>query len=474
MSITAIALQNFKGIGDEVRVDLKPITLLFGANSSGKSTIVQAIHYAREILERQNLNPDYTLYGGEVIELGGFKNFVHNRDLNLPIVMRFYLDLEKIDLPGYGTLHKNTELSQRIKSVWLELTICWNKSKNQPVMTSHKVAINDNEIAKLFTSGDEVKPAVFLNLTHPLYANNSGSKPEWQEIFIEDLSSALPPLDKLYKVQQDEDRIALDFDLDLIFNQLVLGPSKVLNGIIQHFRHLGPFRKIPPRNYEVVLSKNEADWADGSAAWHTLYRKNPALLKEVSRWMGDRLNTGYSLFMKNYHETPIAEIKNVNASLDKMPIRHRLMLLETMTGLEMLPQDVGIGFSQVLPVVVAALDSDASIIAIEQPELHIHPAIQVELGDLFIQQISHGDQIFVLETHSEHLMLRLLRRIGETTEDALPTHAFPLQPNQVAVIHVEQTEKGIRLKPIRIDKTGEFIDRWPQGFFGERSDELFY
>src|SRR5687767_6223707 len=75
---------------------------MFGANSSGKSTILHAIHYAREILERRNLNPDKTLTGGASIDLGGFQNLVHNHDLGLPIIMRFDLDLSETDLPDYS------------------------------------------------------------------------------------------------------------------------------------------------------------------------------------------------------------------------------------------------------------------------------------------------------------------------------------------------------------------------------------
>jgi len=92
--ITAIHIENFKGIRDRVKIDLKPITLLFGPNSAGKSTIVQAIHYAREVLERQNLDPDQTLMGGDRVDLGGFQNLVHNHDLNREVCLRLEYDIQ--------------------------------------------------------------------------------------------------------------------------------------------------------------------------------------------------------------------------------------------------------------------------------------------------------------------------------------------------------------------------------------------
>src|SRR5260370_30714598 len=99
--ITAIEIENFKGIRDRVRIDLKPITLLFGPNSAGKSTILHALHYAREIFERRNLDADRTAAGGKFVDLGGFQNLVHQRDLSRPVIVRFDLDIEKQRLlPG--------------------------------------------------------------------------------------------------------------------------------------------------------------------------------------------------------------------------------------------------------------------------------------------------------------------------------------------------------------------------------------
>ena len=81
--------------------------------------------------------------------------------------------------------------------------------------------------------------------------------------------------------------------------------------------------------------------------------------------------------------------------------------------------------------------------------------------------------MFLIETHSEHLMLRLLRRIEETGSNELPEGKPALKPDQVSVVYVEQVEGEVRATRLRIDETGEFIDRWPQGFFDERADELF-
>lgn len=82
MAITKITIENFKGIGDAIEIPIRPITLLFGANSAGKSTILQALLYLRELLERENTDADRLLASGAAIDLGGFRQFVHGHDLN--------------------------------------------------------------------------------------------------------------------------------------------------------------------------------------------------------------------------------------------------------------------------------------------------------------------------------------------------------------------------------------------------------
>ncbi|MCL4205069.1 MAG: AAA family ATPase [Pirellulaceae bacterium] len=80
--ITGISIENFKGIREPVKLDFRPITLHFGANSSGKSTVLHALHYAREVFERHNLDADQTIAGGKYIDLGEFRRLVHREDDN--------------------------------------------------------------------------------------------------------------------------------------------------------------------------------------------------------------------------------------------------------------------------------------------------------------------------------------------------------------------------------------------------------
>ena len=108
MRLSRIEIENFKGIGGRQAIDLKPITLLFGPNSAGKSTILQALHYLREILERSNIDPDVTIAGG-LIDLGGFATLVHNHELDRAVQLKVAMDLS--DEQGTEALSLNSGLS---------------------------------------------------------------------------------------------------------------------------------------------------------------------------------------------------------------------------------------------------------------------------------------------------------------------------------------------------------------------------
>lgn len=144
-------------------------------------------------------------------------------------------------------------------------------------------------------------------------------------------------------------------------------------------------------------------------------------------------------------------------------------------------EDVGSGIGYVLPVLCAAFESNAisETCFIQQPELHLHPALQAAMGDVFIEASAVENSIYtpnkqlLIETHSEHLLLRILKRIRQTHLQAAIAPELKINADDVCVLYFDPSPDGTTtVKRLRITEDGEFMDRWPRGFFGERDQEL--
>ncbi|MEY4978461.1 MAG: hypothetical protein RLZZ352_731 [Pseudomonadota bacterium] len=135
---------------------------------------------------------------------------------------------------------------------------------------------------------------------------------------------------------------------------------------------------------------------------------------------------------------------------------------------------IGSGIGYVFPVLIECfkLENANGVVFIQQPELHLHPALQASLCDILIE--SAKDRMVIAETHSEYLILRALRRIRQTFNGTLLNEDLKLYPEDVAINYFEPMGDGTtKVHYIRIAPDGEFIDRWPKGFFPERDQELF-
>lgn len=267
----------------------------------------------------------------------------------------------------------------------------------------------------------------------------------------------------------------------------------IRNSIIQH-------ELVHPDEYEAFLGdrwySNLNDAVSCNLRWEkylnmeALSEESPLVTELYRRWFSEQeevldLMDRYSSaqesaqkLLSRKYSGPMHLDEYINAE----NVRREIQLRDLRTNVRVSLQDIGVGVSQVLPVILQAYGNQNKLIAIEQPEIHLHPRLQSDLADVFIESsLGENQNSFLLETHSEHLILRLLRRIRETTEEDFSEwpeelkKACPqgIRPSDVAVLYVEPGEEGAQVRNLRINELGEFIDEWPNGFFEERIREIF-
>ena len=224
MHLRRIEIENFKGIGRRQAIDLKPITLLFGPNSVGKSTILQALHYLREILERGNVDPDVTIAGG-LIDLGGFANLVHNHELNHGVRLKVMMDLS--DEQGMDGLPLNsglscgepefTELPVRylvgereeyrdyavVQEAALEVEIRWSELGQAPYVARLAIELDREPIGAIVSPPQTGRAQLTeFNFAHPLL-RRALRPDERQEEVADQLAASSPLEDEIWSLARE-------------------------------------------------------------------------------------------------------------------------------------------------------------------------------------------------------------------------------------------------------------------------------
>ena len=314
------------------------------------------------------------------------------------------------------------------------------------------------------------------------------------EVFdVEDIG-ALPPLGRKLFNSLDLDDIKKSEIVSELLSDVLVAPLDNLLAILKKSISIGPIRKIIDANYQPLPYIEQKDWFDGSAAWSYLEKADLDILKKIHTWMSDedKLNLGYGIALKQVQSTvKTFNINNASSKIDtdnRLEVKvhddsdfissnegdekkeYRYTIIDKFNQIPVTPSEVGTGVSQLMPLIIAAVSQEGGIVACEQPELHLHPRIQVAIADLLTQNIDKVN--YLVETHSEHLILRLLKRIRQHTDNELPEGLDFIKKSDVAIIYLEPTENGVIANKIGITEDGEFTDNWPHGFFSERHEEL--
>lgn len=544
--LSALHLGNFKAFADTQSIPIKPITLIFGPNSAGKSSIIHSLALAHEASRKGDLDIFRTEVGGSSIDLGGFRQYVHRRQANRRVEWGATFDTSKLSgrlgelLKPVGTIavHQTMgmELDNEDKPVAGatpgiityeleskgELLLRMSKrpdggmavdrlNQEHPVLKQIITAVLESATTTQQVNADDYAAltGTIAEIVSSLRSTGGTFLPEGLVDKRQQTEDAVPPLSlfSVSKGNRTEDLAkALRFFLPRSLNELVTGLTKAAQAELLRIQYLGPLRSYPARHL-AFSEHDDVNWyAGGGYAWDVVRRK-PEVRKKVNEWLNnpDRLKTPYELSIQHLltiddlqspYEQIISALEerftngtpydwdlfgNIYGALNTIKegegdLAHvqELILWDKRSDTRVTHRDVGIGVSQVLPVLVGAYASRNQIIAIEQPEIHLHPALQAELGDVFIESaLGEQKNTFILETHSEHLILRLLRRIRETVDGELPEGVTPLTANQLAILYIQPGKNGSDVMEIPVNEEGEFSRPWPDGFFAERARELY-
>lgn len=593
--LSALHVGNFKAFADTQRIPLKPITLVFGPNSAGKSSFIHSLalaheaQFGREKRGRARLDVHHTEIGGSAIDLGGYRQFVHRGQLRNGVEWGAELKVSELgDAPRYRQLK---QLLSTVETIALNITLgvvlddedrpikgapphirtmeiladgvellrmsrrpgedasdrdaaefaqLLKSDAKQAVQNLSSSGISRDEFASMVR--DEIKrregdleERAFqtmridrLDSDHAVLQQVIQTIVETQTFALGDrdqeIKEALGELLSRLEVRVDnflpsgvvipdseakaanEVAEALSFWLPRTLNDLIKGLSDVFAWELKQLQYLGPLRSFPVRHLAFAEQEDSNWFAGGGYAWDVV-RNDEKVRQAVNAWLGkDMLKTPYELRIKelvNYQQVedvkveaqdswefsddsdPEADTRSyeeivrddyttyesvlVDNALgeDRIEVVNELVLMDVRKSTIVTHRDVGIGISQVLPVLVMAYASRNKLLAMEQPEIHLHPALQAELGDVFIESaLGERKNTFILETHSEHLILRLMRRMRETyqgKETGLP----PITPDDISVLYVEPDGARSIVREMPLNELGELVKSWPGGFFEE-------
>ena len=444
--LTQLRIQNFKCWKDTGIIRMAPITLFFGANSSGKSSIGQYLMMLKQTVE----SPDRkaVLYPGgtnSAVQLGSYREMVYHRDPSNRIVVEYEWllpEILKFRDPVSGQVFSGTSLSFHSEIGMAE------KDRNTLVVNDLKYELRDADEIRLSIGMErrsEKRSEYKVDSTNYTLRRKQGRA--WN-----------PGAPVRFYGFPDE-VVAYHQNADFV-QELNLSHEKRYRSL----SYLGPLRKKAERLYSWAGVEPEGVGYSGEYT-----------IAAILAARGRKISMGYNKVAKPFEEVIASKLKamglieefKVNAISEQRQEYEVKVRTKGSKDWVDLP-DVGFGVSQVLPVLVQCFYAPPnSIILMEQPEIHLHPSAQSALADAMIDVINSRENgtdrsiQLIIETHSEHFLRRLQRRIAEDV----------VTPEKVSAYFANITKTPAILEPLEIDIFGN-IQNWPENFFGDDMGDI--
>ena len=440
-----LRIRNFKGWKDTGDIRMAPISLFFGANSSGKSSIGQLLMMLKQTVESPDRKAVFYPGGkNSAVQLGSYQEMVFHRNPEKKIAFDYRWSLTE-DLK-----FKNPRTDQNFSGDELDF------SAEVELSDTTKNLLQVSEFKYRLLSKDEQSLSIGMS--------RKSDKREYdvsceQYKLVKEKMRAWPLKDVVRFYGFPDEVVAYYQNADFV-QDLNFAHEKLFNSIF----YLGPLRTKAERLYTWggITPESVGFTGENTVA---------AILAARDR----RISLGYKKWAKPLEEIIALQLTEMGLIEDfkVRPISTQRQEYEVKVSTKGsrdsvdLP-DVGFGISQVLPVLVQCFYAPAgSIILMEQPEIHLHPNAQSALADVMIDVINSredGDDRniqLIIETHSEHFLRRLQRRIAE---DALPQE-------KVSAYFANIAKTPATLEPLQIDDVGN-VKNWPENFFGDEMGDI--
>lgn len=441
--LTRLSFKRFKSWQDSGDIRLAPITVFFGSNSAGKTSIPQLLLLLKQTAESSDRQRVLQLGDANrtLVDLGTFEDLMYEHD------MAASFDFELEWTLGDRLRIEDAVSNRSYAGDKLNFSASIGADRNQqPVVRSLAYRLLDGQDRILGVAMQRAASGKFELSADDYRLVRHQGRP-W-------------PLPDPIRFYGFPDEAAVHFQNAAFVSDLAFQLERLLKSIY----YVGPLRKYPKRLYlwsgevpdhvgtrgdraiEAILAASKRNFN-----WIAKQKTKPlaALVAERLRGMG---------LIDDFKIRPLG----ANRKEYEVLVRTRARLPEVKLT------DVGFGVSQVLPVIVEAFFVPRhSIVIFEQPEIHLHPRVQAALADLFVDAVrareagQARDCQFIIESHSEHFLRRLQRRIAEEQ----------ISSDQVALYFVDVSDVGSTIRPLAVDLFGN-IANWPDGFFGDEMEDL--
>jgi predicted ATPase len=427
--------KNFRGFRDTGLVRIAPLTIVIGANNSGKSSLLAPFILMQQTL--QSKDPTTPLVTrGSYTDIGFYKDytFLHDTEKNIDFLFYFHTHIKPKGerLKPIGTYPPGVFCST------------FTHGHGGKDLNLYRYEVLDIYRRKMFeltrgSNGFDIDASRLGELSSEERRAISQSRPV---NFLFSSSSALYQLQN--KANRSEDEAFTFENLSEAFDKYLQIASYAYEDIrrqLSNWYYIGPHREQPKRAYDYFGDEPGSVGKEGEHFAELLKNNKGGILNTVNKWI-KKLGIGKSI-----------EIEDLSANL------FSLYLVSSSGADRNNIADLGFGVSQVLPVLVQLLAArPGSFTIVEQPELHLNPKLQRNIADILVDRAANGRRV-AIETHSEHILLRIRTLVAERR----------IQPEDIALYFVERQGAKSSVRKVEIDAFGHIKpEEWPKEFFSEK------